>query len=431
MTNQKTTRAGLTRRHILQGGAALSAMSLFAGAPARAQENTVRFAIYGSADKLEIREESINHFKELFPDVHVVYEGVASAAWPDKIAAMIAGGNAPDVITLSRQHQVQYGAKGVLEPLENYDLHLDLFPPAVLELGKVNGVLYGLPIAVAVQALGYNRSALERLGMELPASFSYAEFAEFCAEIHKRDANLYGSHDQGGRLQDLQRVLAAEDRALVVDNKLNISAEEMADWLNYWDKMRKSGGAVPADIQAAFIDGEWQNSPMVLGKAVFSSIQTQDLKSGYQALMQDETAMTAPQSWVQGGHNGVYPNPSSSLTMNAASTLKENAAKVMDYFVNSPESGKILGLISGPPASTAALAAVKELPDLDRLDRNTLEYAEAALKTAKPAPNVHAAETALRDLIKRVNEDVGFGRASAQQAAEDFIAQGNDEIQRA
>ena len=427
--------APLSRRTLLKGGAAaVGTFALLGNQRAFAQTAPVRFGIYGSADKLEIRGQAVARFSELHPDIPVVFEGVPSAAWPDKIAAMIAGGNAPDVITLGAQHQVQYGSRGVLEPLEKYIPDLiktDQIPPAVLDLGKVDGVLYGLPIAVSIQAMGYNRSALERLGLELPASFSYKEFAEFCAEVHKSDANLYGSHDDGGRLQDVQRLLAAQDRALVVDDKLNIEAGELAEWLNFWVEMRAAGGCVPPDVQAAYAPGEWQNAPMVQSKAVFASIQTQDLKSGYQALMQDKVAMTAPPAWQQGGHNGSYPAPSSSLTLNVKSLQKENAAKVMDWFINSPESGQILGLISGPPASMSALAAVKDLPNLDELDLNTLEYAEAALAAAKGAPPVHRAEQALRDLLKRLNEDVGFGRSSVQKAADDFIAEGNSEIRRA
>jgi multiple sugar transport system substrate-binding protein len=141
--------------------------------------------------------------------------------------------------------------------------------------------------------------------------------------------------------------------------------------------------------------------------------------------------MRAPPGWGDPANNGCYPSPSSSLTMNAASQLKDNAALVMDWFVNSPESGKILGLISGPPASNAQLAAVKELPDLDRLDHNVLDYAEAALAAAKTAPPASRVDNELRDLMKKVNEDVGFGRSTVQKAAEDFVNLGNNAIRRA
>jgi multiple sugar transport system substrate-binding protein len=350
-----------SRRSVLKGAAALGAFAAFGGLPAYAQSGAVRFGIFGSADKLKLRGDSVAHFAETHPDIPVVFEGVPSAAWPEKIAAMVAGGNAPDVICLSAGDQVQYATRGALQPLESYVpdvIHADLFSPAVLDLGRVDGTLYGLPIATSIQCMGYNQSALERLGMELPETFTYDEFAEYCAEIHKADDSIYGTHDGAAATVDFTRFLKTQDRNLVDGDKLGVTVEEVADWLNFWDGMRKTGAAVPSDIQAAYGWGEWTNAPLVLGKAVFATMQTQDLKSGMQALTEDTLAMRAPPGWGDPANNGCYPSPSSSLTMNAASQLKDNAALVMDWFVNSPESGKILGLISGPPASNAQLAAV-------------------------------------------------------------------------
>ncbi|KPH04780.1 carbohydrate ABC transporter substrate-binding protein (plasmid) [Rhizobium acidisoli] len=427
--------SGLTRRRLLRNSAAVAGtFALLGGTRAIGQTRAIRFGIFGSSEKLALRGDSIKHFAETHPEIPVIYEGVPSAAWPDKIAAMIAGGNAPDVITLDSQYMPQYATRRVLEPLEAYipeQIKADDFPPAVLDLGRTNGKLYGLPIAVSIQAMAYNGTALERLNMTLPEQFSYASFAEFCAEIHARDKSLYGSHDHGGRINDFLRVLRSQDRVLIADDKLAVTADDVGEWFNYWDGMRKSGGSVPPDIQAAYPNGEWQNAPIVLRKAVFASIQTQDLKSGFQGLTNDTLWMMAPPAWKEGVHNGCFPSPSSLLSMNARAGNKKNAAILMDYFVNSPESARILRLISGPPASMPALAAVKALPDLDRLDKNVLEYAETALKTAKAAPPVHRAQKAIEDILKRLNEDVGFERSSVKKAAKDFIGMGNAAIRRA
>jgi multiple sugar transport system substrate-binding protein len=71
------------------------------------------------------------------------------------------------------------------------------------------------------------------------------------------------------------------------------------------------------------------------------------------------------------------------------------------------------------------------LQDLDRLDHNVLDYAEAALAAAKTAPPASRVDNELRDLMKKVNEDVGFGRSTVQKAAEDFVNLGNNAIRRA
>ena len=143
----------LSRRGLLAGGGAATALAALGAFPSRAQSRgEVRFGIFGNAEKLRIRGESIARYAELNPDLKVVYEGVPSDSWPDKIAAMIAGGTAPDVITLSVGDTEQFASRGALAALDDYapsPFRTDLFAPAVLDLGRYDGKIYGVPIAVS------------------------------------------------------------------------------------------------------------------------------------------------------------------------------------------------------------------------------------------------------------------------------------------
>ena len=78
----------ITRRHLLQGTGALAALSVIGVGPAFAATGPVRFGIYGSATKLATRGKAVARYQELHPEVQVVFEGVPSDAWPDKIAEM-------------------------------------------------------------------------------------------------------------------------------------------------------------------------------------------------------------------------------------------------------------------------------------------------------------------------------------------------------
>lgn len=428
-------RFNLSRRSVLLGGtAALGALAL-GTTGVRAQTGPVRFGIFGNAEKLAIRGNSVARYAELHPEINVVYEGVPSDAWPDKIAAMVAGGNAPDVITLSSGDLEQYATREALEPLDDLipdPIRADLFETAVLDLGRVNGTLYGLPIAVSIQGMGYNQSAIERLGLDAPPeSWNYDDFALYCAEVHKADSSMYGCHDGGARLGDLGMTLVAQGRTLFTENELGVSVDEVAAWLEYWNKMRETGATVPPDMQAQFTGTEWPNSPLVRGRAIFANMASQDLAGGYQALTTDTLGMMAPPAPVGSDNPGYFPRPTSSLTLNARSNFKQEAAHLMDWFVSDPESAKILGLVSGPPASRPALEAVLALEDISEVDQKVLRHSQAALAQANPAPPVHRGERAVGDLMRRVNENVGFGAYGVQQAAEEFVNQGNALLRRA
>lgn len=420
----------LTRRSLLLRGTALGALlSVGPMGGAFAAGGPVRFGIFGSANKLKIRGEAVAKYAELHPDASVVFEGVPSDAWPDKIAAMVAGGNAPDVITLGSEDLIQYSSRGALATLDEYAgglLNTDNYEPTVLDLGRIDGKLYALPIAVSIQGIGYNETILERLGMGAPPTdWTMDDYAAFCAEIHKADSSIYGSHDHGGKLGDFQMSVIGQGGSLLNDGgTLEVSADQVAAWFDYWAKMRASGGAVPADMQAQFTGTEWPNAPLSRGSAVFASMQSQDIASGYQALTEDKLNLTLPPR-ISGDNRGLYPQPTSSLTLNAKSQVKEETVKLMDWFVSDPESAKVLGLVSGPPASRPALEAVMQLPDLSEIDGKVLRYSQAALPLGNSSPGPIRGQRAVNDLMRRMNENVGFGTATPQEAANEFIAEAN------
>lgn len=424
----------VSRRHVLAGSTALAAMAAFGVTGARAQAQPLRFGIFGNAEKLEIRSRSVAHYAAMHPELNVVYEGVPSDAWPDKIAAMLAGGNAPDTFALSSGDLEQFGTRGALEPLDGYIpdiLQADLFDENVLNLGRVDGVLYGIPIAVAIQGMAVNRSALERLGMgPLPENWTQEEFAEYCAEIHKADPSMYGCHDGAARLMEFQMKLASEGRELINGDELAVTVDEVADWLETWNKMRETGAAVPADLQAQFTGTEWPNSPVVRGRAVFAQMQSQEIAGGYQALMTDTMDLVLPPAPTSTGNLGLFPRPTSSMAVSARGTNKEEAVRLADWFCTAPESASILGLVSGPPAARPALEAVLQLDDLSEIDAKVLRYCQVALPLANPAPKVHRAERELGSLMRRVNENVGFGTYGVQEGAEEFVSEGTKVMQR-
>ncbi len=429
------TSGTVDRRTLLLGGLGTLGLAACSG-PGGGSGDPIRVGIFGNAEKLEARGRAIAKFAELNPDIGVSFEGVPSNSWPDKIATMIAGGNAPDVINLSGADLVQFAERGALGALDEFipdRFRADLFEPTVLDLGRSNGKLYGAPIAVSVQALGFNVSALEKLDLDRPPDvWSYDQYADYCTSIHTEGGpDLYGTHDFGASISWFETYLLAMGKTLYDGQSLAASVDEVADWLGFWDSMRQSGAAVPPDLTAQFTGSEWPNSPLVKGRAVFAQIATQDLSGGYQALVKDTLSITYPPSPEPGGSIGLHPNPSSTLCLNARSKRKDDAVKVIDWFVSDPESAKILGLISGPPASKPALEAVRQLPDVSELDQTVLKYNQEALAKAGPTPPLPLGGAAMTDLMRRINEDIGFGKFSVRQGAEDFVAQAKTTLERA
>lgn len=417
----------ITRRRLLGGGLGVLALGALAACGAGGGgSDRVRFAIYGSPAKLEVRRNAIERFSELHPDRPVAFEGIPSDEWEDKIATQVAGGNAPDVFALSVNSVPEYAGRNALAPLDEFVsriFHADSYEPSVLELGKFDGKIYSAPIAIGISGIGYNRAALQRLGIDPPdGSWTFDDYARVCAQVHEASGGeLHGTQDPVDSLRPFHNFMRAQGRTLFNGASLAVTVDDVGRWLDYWQRMRVSGACVPADLTAQFTGSSWQNSPIVRRKAVFGFMQSNDISGGYQALIDDELDMTGPPRAVAGGSPGVAPSPTSSLCLYSRSRNKEAAVQVLDWFVNSPESAAILGMISGPPASKPAREAATALPDLSPIDKKVLAYTEAALAAAVSPEQAPKGYSEVQDLLRRVSEDVGFGRTSVQDGAATFV----------
>lgn len=435
--------AAFTRRAFLGGGAGLAAVTALTACGGSAggaggKAKPIRWGIYGNAEKLKKRGAAIAEWNRLHPDIPVNYEGVPSDSWPDKIATMISSGNAPDAICLGTSDMVQYATKSALEPLDSYGpktLETGKFAKEVLDLGRVKGKLYGVPIAVSIQGIGYNHTILQNLGLgDPPDGWTYDQYASFAAQVHQKSSGkIYGSHDGSGQLGWLQIFLVAQGKQIFSPDgtKFAMTPDDLTHWFTYWADMRKSGGAVPPNLQAKFTGTEWPDSPLVKGSAVLAQMASQDLSGGYQALTKDSLAMTRPPSVAPGGSQGLFPQPTSSMCLNARSTQKENTVKVINWFCCAPASAKKLGPISGPPAAKPALAAVLALPNLQPVDKLVLKYSQAALAAAGPAPATSTGADAIADLFLLTSQNIAFGKKPLAAAVDDFFSQGTSALGRA
>ena len=69
--------------------------------------------------------------------------------------------------------------------------------------------------------------------------------------------------------------------------------------------------------------------------------------------------------------------------------------------------------------------------DLAPVDEKVLKYSQTALSKAEPAPELPLGMRAVGDLMRRVNEDVGFGKSSVADGANNFVNQANALLRRA
>jgi len=181
---------------------------------------TIRFSFWGSPAELPPYYEIIRAFEAKHPDIKVEVVHAPWSTYFDKIQAMMAAEDAPDVMFL---HTIpSWAAKGVLEDLTPYieesGFPVELYNQELLSTFMYNGRIYGFPRDNDTTVLFYNKDLFDEAGVNYPDySWGWQEFLDAARKLTKKDARgriiQYGVvlernkwhlwvHMNGGRIVD-------------------------------------------------------------------------------------------------------------------------------------------------------------------------------------------------------------------------------------
>ncbi len=168
-----------------------------------------------------------------------------------------------------------------------------------------------------------------------------------------------------------------------------------------------------------------ENSMLSLGKAAISFANSNQLVA-YQAINKSKLGMT------------MYPaGPSLASTSSHRScgacrpARKSRRPRSRSSTSSSPipDAGLLLGAERGIPASSKVLAVVEPtLDDLGKIMSQYITFINDKVGDLPPPPPQGAGE--IQSVLRRVNEQVGFGRLSEKDAAKQFFTDANAALAR-
>ncbi len=416
----------LSRRQFLAAGSALSLATVMGARSTFAQQERLRLSWWGNAE----RSERTNQVIDLFTAANagVTIDGQSLPGGGDYwtwLATQTAGGNPPDVIQMDYRYIFEYAGRGVLLPLDELigsTIDLSDWPEDRIEVGRVDGKVYGISLGANTGAVILTLTAFEEAGLEPPTvGTTWEQFAEICGQLSQKTtrSGFFGTQDASGHETSFETYLRQRGKAMYAgDGQLGFDAEDAEAWFALWSEMRKSGACVPADVQA-LSQGNVDTSVVTVGKAAVGIAQSNQLVS-YQKANQDSLAMTGIPV-IEGGQPGQYLKPSMYFSLSARAGNPELAGRFLDFFLNNEEAMNILGVERGAPESPATRAAIS--PSLDEPSQAALAYLDSIsslIGTLPPAPPQGAGEATT--VLGSVAEEVAFEMKSVEQGAADLVA---------
>lgn len=390
------------------------------------EEVSISFTFWGNDVRADLYDEAIAAFEDEYPQVDVEVLFLAPHDYWEKRQVEAAGSGLPDVVTMDLAYLRQYSQNGALLDLGPYlgtTIRTDGLDPQVLESGVVDDVTRALPLSTNSWGMFLNTTALDELGIDEFDGGTWDEYYDWMADVSAAGASagkeIWGGVDPSTRFTNFELVLRAQGKELFDDE--GVPGFDEDDLRAFWDRAaeaRADGAFIPQprieevspltafDAALTASDTTWDNS----GSGFLGN-----LGEGY------EITLVAPPLDEPDGKD-LYLKASQMYSIAANSEHPAAAATLIDFLVNSPESGEIFGTNRGLPASKTALEAA----ELDPMSQAIVDYEASIgdrLGAAPPVPIVGYG--GLHEKFRQLGEEVNYGTLTVDDAVSQFFGEMN------
>ncbi|NYI03934.1 ABC transporter substrate-binding protein [Allostreptomyces psammosilenae] len=384
----------------------------------------IRYSWWGNAERAELMQQAIDLFEERNPTIDVQPTFSSFESYWQKIATEAAGGGTPDVMQMDVQYLREYSDKNVLADLgqgpAGETIRTDGLRPGLEESGVIDGARYAVPASSNVYSMVYEPAAFEAAGLPDPAEgWTWDQYHEAYATM--ADTDVKAGPGYSGVLYVLELQLRQEGSALYTeDGQLAVSRERVRRFLQEGKDKLDADQLVDPGI-AEQISPE---SPLTQ-RLIASEFAWDNFLVRYSAETDAELALAAPPTTDPGGPSGLYMKPGVMLSMSANSDHPEEAAALIDFLINDPEAGAILGSVRGIPATEAQLEAA----DLKGHDLAVAEYEQRVADVLGETPPMPPAGAGAVELaLARANEDISYGTLSVDEAVDRFFTEAEEAL---
>lgn len=413
-----------SRRRVLASLGALGALGLGAATAGCAADRaaaddtvTLDFQWWGSDDRNLATTKALRLFERRHPKIKVAVSFTGYDAYFQRLATQVAAGGGPDVFQMDYYQMRSYADYGLLADLggpEFSALSLDRVPDAYVNANRLGGTLYAVPTGLVSQALFVDPTLWRKAGVGLPKKgWTWDDLLnDVGPALKKAVPGRSPLTDFGGYSECFDVWLAQRGKSLYkADTSLGFTTADLAGFWELTSRLRDKGIFTPPHITASY-DGSTESSPLVRKLSTAEFKLTSTVTPYFEAY--GEVAAVPFPTVSPGAPLGLTAG-AGMMCVQQRSAHKREAALLLDFLLNDPEAGRILGVVRGLPPNR---------PNLDRLapgfskgDRMVYEYVTAFEKdfARSPLPPPGSDEDKLE--FESVYQDVIFGKQSVRAAA--------------
>jgi len=344
---------------------------IFPSASVFSQDDKIelRIAWWGSQTRHDQTIAVIELYESMNPNVDIVYE---FSNWDDhwtKLATQAAGGDLPDIIQHDYQRIQEWVGNDLLLPLDPFIesgvIDTTNIADASLAGGRVNGVLYGFNLGNNSETFIADVDAFQQAGIELPpADWTWQDFEEIALKLHEElgiyaiGGNLHLSEHWKGTYISCCNAYAYNAEG----TGLGYTEDQDHFFVEYLEMILRltEAGAIPTIEETLARTGtSVEDSYIVTQQAVMEYGWSNMLVAVWAAAGEERNFVELTVPSFADGYPRNYIKPSMFWSISKDSPNAEEAAKFINFFINSVEANEIMLAERGVPVSSAVREALQ------------------------------------------------------------------------
>ena len=319
----------------------------------------IRFSWWGNDNRHEYTMNGVSIFEELNPDIKVKNSYGVWQGFEKRMQVAMESHTEADVMQINYAWIDQFSADGNgfydLYELSDY-IDLSNFTENDLQYGIKDGKLNALPIAFNSYEFYYNKKIWDKYGLSFPENWDDIFAA---AEVMSKD-DIYPV----GFVKKQAFVLVISwfeqthgKYVFTEDGKLNINEEELAEMIEFYCKMIEKKAMMPVD--------DFDKSKFADGTVAATMCWVSDA-GNYCNALKDKGGEPCIGGYIipeDAKQPGWYIKPATMYAISSYTEHPAEAAKLLDFLLNSSEMATLQMSEKGVPVSKNARETLQSIPD--------------------------------------------------------------------
>lgn len=391
------------------------------------EEVTLRFSWWGSTTRHQATLEAIELYESRHPNVTIEGEYGAFDDFYQKLLTQLAGGTAPDIITVDYKWVSDLMNQGT-HFINMYDLtdYIDM-TNIDLDFAKIYGgndeYLIGLPVGVNGMGYLYNAEFMEKYGIEPSDDWTWEDVIENGKKVNSADSSKYlmymNSQHWGFLVKTLLKQLTGS--TLILDDyTIGVSRDDIVKVFSFVKELVDTKTVPPFNEGVLYENVYADQNPNWLNQNFGIFPTSSSLIPGIDNASDFELGSMRFPIMENAVDPGILVTPSMFLTVYNRSEHADVAADFINFMLNDPEAIAILKDTRGIPCNSAANQQLVESGDIPQIVSDMVSQSLTAVGLAENGPSLNTEVVAL---IEDYVHEVGFYELTPEEAADEFLAE--------